>query len=1216
MQSAPVPPDEEMRLAALARLHLLDTPSEERFDRITRSAVHGLQVPIALISLVDANRQWFKSCQGLSSRETPRSISFCAHTILRNDLLVVPDTYLDPRFVDNPLVTGEPFIRFYAGHPLVAPDGSNVGTLCIIDRHPRTMSAADLQILRDLAAWAQIELSIISTLEQELDMHRQQNEEAQHFFALALDLFCIAGFDGYFKRLNPAWSKTLGFTEKELLARPLLDFVHPDDQASTLEASAHLMTGMPVASFENRYRCKDGTYRWLLWNATALIDQHLTYAVAYDITKQKQAAEALWASETRYRSVINHIQEVIFQTDTVGHWSLLNPAWTEMTEFSLEESIGRHFLDFVYPDDRQSNIELFQTLAAGDSEYCRHEVRYLTRSGGFRWFEVYARLTLDAEGQIAGTAGTLNNISERKRTEAALQRRDGILEAVSFAAKLFLTTDSWEEHIQEVLGRLGHAADVSRVYIFENHFDQHNTLLVSQRFEWTAAGIAPQIDNPELQNLPYREVGFARWADLLSKGELIYGHVRTFPPDEYEILTSQDIHSLVVVPIFVGSVWWGMIGFDQCQNEHDWSATEVDALKTATSTLGAAIQREWAQAALRSSEATNRALLNAIPDMMFRVSHDGVLLDYKSAREEESLVSTTEFIDRHVFDVFSLTLAQPLMQAVAQALETNTVQIFEYQVTMHHRPHDYEARIVVSGPAEALAIVRDITERKKMERMKNEFISTVSHELRTPLTSIRGSLGLITGGVAGELPPRVRTMVDIAYKNSERLVRLINDILDIEKIASGKMVFDLKPVDLMSLIEQAVEANRAYAAEFGVTLTLEQHLSNVIINTDSDRLTQVLTNLLSNAAKFSPRDDTVIISIVRQEHTIRVAITDHGPGIAEAFRDQIFQKFAQADSSDTRQKSGTGLGLSISKAIVERLGGTIGFETSPEQGTTFYFNLPQWSEVVPSISEQTDTSLPARVLICEEDQDVALRLQLLLKQGGLIADTASNATQAKQLLTQNTYAAMVLDLILSDQDGVSLIRELRQDARLRCLPIVVVSARAQEGRNEISGGALGVIDWLDKPVNQDRLTSAINEAVQQHIHGRLRILHIEDDPDVVQFVAMVLQPVADVQAAMTMQAARQLLTHETFDLILLDIGLPDGSGLDLLTFLNEHPSSPTPIVIFSAQEVDMETARQVAAVLIKSRTSNENLRNTIVSLAPLTLADQNKLSDSRNGVAV
>jgi len=1206
MQSAPVPPDEEMRLAALDRLQLLDTPAEERFDRITRTAVHGFHVPIALISLIDANRQWFKSCRGLSTTETPRSISFCAHAIMGDDVLVVPDTQLDPRFVDNPLVTGDPGIRFYAGHPLVAPDGNKVGTLCIIDRHPRTMNEADLQALRDLAAWAQMELSVIATLEYELGTHRRQNEEARHFFALALDLFCIAGFDGYFKRLNPAWSKTLDFTEEELLARPFLDFVHPDDQAGTFEAAAQLIAGTQVASFENRYCCKDGTYRWLLWNATALPDQQLIYAVAYDITKQKQTAEALWASEARYRSVIDHIQEVIFQTDAAGRWTLLNPAWTEMTGFLLEESIGRNFLDFVYPNDRQSNIELFHILAAGDSEYCRHEVRYLTSSGGFRWFEVYARLALDANGQIVGTAGTLNDISERKRTEVALQRRDAILEAVSFAAKLFLTTDSWEEHIQEVLECLGHAADVSRVYIFENHFDQHNTLLVSQRFEWTAAGIEPQIDNPELQNLPYREVGFARWVDMLNTGELIYGHVRTFPPDEQEILASQDIRSLVVVPIFVGSVWWGMIGFDQCQSEHDWSATEVDALKTATSTLGAAIQREWAQAALRSSEATNRALLNAIPDMMFRVSHDGFFLDYKSAREEELLVSPTEFIGRQVFDVLPPTLAQQLMQAVVQALQTNTVQIFEYQVTMQDFPQDYEARIVVSGAAETLAIVRNITERKKMERMKNEFISTVSHELRTPLTSIRGSLGLITGGVAGELPSRVRTMVDIAYKNSERLVRLINDILDIEKIASGKMVFELKPVELMPLIEQAVEANRAYAAEFGVTLMLEQRLPDVVINTDTDRLTQVLTNLLSNAAKFSPCDDTVTITVARQERAIRVAITDHGPGIAEAFRDRIFQKFAQADSSDTRQKSGTGLGLSISKAIVERLGGTIGFETSLGTGTTFYFDLPQWSEVVPPLIDQTDVSLPTRVLICEDDQDVALLLRLLLKQSGFIADTAHNATQAKQLLAQNTYAAMVLDLMLPDQDGVSLIRELRQDAHLRCLPIVVVSARAQEGRNEVNGGAFGVIDWLDKPVNQDRLKSAINEAVQQHIHGRLRILHIEDDPDVVQFVAMVLQPVADVQAAMTLQAARQWLTRESYDLILLDIGLPDGSGLELLTYLSQQPTPPTPIVIFSAQEVDMETARQVAAVLIKSRTSNESLRNTIASLAPLSLAHQNE----------
>jgi PAS domain S-box-containing protein len=242
-----------------------------------------------------------------------------------------------------------------------------------------------------------------------------------------------------------------------------------------------------------------------------------------------------------------------------------------------------------------------------------------------------------------------------------------------------------------------------------------------------------------------------------------------------------------------------------------------------------------------------------------------------------------------------------------------------------------------------LAMVqRDVTERKRVDRLKGEFISTVSHELRTPLTSIRGALGLIASGVSGVLPPKAQTLVEIAYRNSERLVRLVNDILDIDKIEAGKMVLTLRPVEVMPLVEQALTANRAYAEEFDVHWRVVESLPDARVWADADRFTQVMTNLLSNAAKFSPPSDQVAISVSRRERMIRVAVTDHGPGIPEPFRGRVFQKFAQADASDARQKGGTGLGLSIAKAIVEKMAGHIAFETAPARGTTFYFELPEW----------------------------------------------------------------------------------------------------------------------------------------------------------------------------------------------------------------------------------------------------------------------------------
>ncbi|HEX9203078.1 MAG TPA: ATP-binding protein [Vicinamibacteria bacterium] len=233
-----------------------------------------------------------------------------------------------------------------------------------------------------------------------------------------------------------------------------------------------------------------------------------------------------------------------------------------------------------------------------------------------------------------------------------------------------------------------------------------------------------------------------------------------------------------------------------------------------------------------------------------------------------------------------------------------------------------------------------LDERRRMEALKDEFISLVNHELRTPLTSIHGALGIINTRLGAELPEEARRLLDIAYRNSRRLTRLVDNVLDLQKIESGTVTFAMQAQPLRPLLEHAVEANQPYAAQLGVTLVLGDAPPAVQVAVDGDRVIQVLTNLLSNAAKFSPPGERVAVSAVSSAGCWRVAVTDHGPGIPESFRGRVFQRFAQADSSTTRPRGGTGLGLSICKAIVERMGGRIGFETSSGRGTTFYFDLP------------------------------------------------------------------------------------------------------------------------------------------------------------------------------------------------------------------------------------------------------------------------------------
>ncbi|HEY0600349.1 response regulator, partial [Brevundimonas sp.] len=490
-----------------------------------------------------------------------------------------------------------------------------------------------------------------------------------------------------------------------------------------------------------------------------------------------------------------------------------------------------------------------------------------------------------------------------------------------------------------------------------------------------------------------------------------------------------------------------------------------------------------------------------------------------------------------------------------------------------------------TGP-HVVAVVRDISARRRVEEMKEEFVSTVSHELRTPLTSIAGSLGLLAGGAAGPLPEKAARLVGIAHANSQRLVRLINDILDIEKIESGKLTLDLAVVDLGDIAARSVEAMRGLADELGVGLSLEAG-EPAPVRGDADRLMQVVTNLLSNACKFSPTGGVVSVSVDPRARIARLSVRDEGPGVPEAFRARIFSKFAQADGSGTRAKGGTGLGLAIAREITERHGGRLWFESPPGAGATFHLELPLSSG---------DLAVPQdapRLLICEDDALAGEMLRQMLEHDGFAADVVGTGDQTLRAARTGWYAAVLVDLHLPDMDGVALIRALREDDATRHLPVVVVSGNVADGQER--GGSLEVLDWLAKPFDQARLRSAVT-AILQRRSDRPLILHVDDDRDTLEVTASALAEIADLITADNLSVARAMLRERRPDLIILDLGLPDGSGLELLPDLDAAYGSNVPVVVYSAQEMDATLADRVDAVLVKSRTSLAGLTRTVRDL--------------------
>ena len=362
-------------------------------------------------------------------------------------------------------------------------------------------------------------------------------------------------------------------------------------------------------------------------------------------------------------------------------------------------------------------------------------------------------------------------------------------------------------------------------------------------------------------------------------------------------------------------------------------------------------QRRWVLSAYSESQAQLHAIANNAPGLLFQffIDPDGIRVSYVSGGAERILGVTAEEIVANrgtVARMVSRKAFAEVERLLKLSAETGQAWSTEAELT---KPNGEKVwiraagapRIDIHGKLVWDGSFFDITERKRSEQMKNDFISTVSHELRTPLTSIHGSLGLLAAGAVGEIPPKAAGLIKIAHSNSARLVRLINDVLDIEKIEFGRMPFEPQPMAIRPLIEQSIEGSRGYLADRNVSVVLDDRAPGAMASVDPDRLHQVAFNLLSNAIKYSPKDAKVTVRLTRQGSMVRISVVDRGPGIPEAFRSRIFGKFEQADSSDTRQKGGTGLGLSIVKAIVDKLGGSVSFDTGPDSGTAFHVDLPE-----------------------------------------------------------------------------------------------------------------------------------------------------------------------------------------------------------------------------------------------------------------------------------
>jgi PAS domain S-box-containing protein len=596
---------------------------------------------------------------------------------------------------------------------------------------------------------------------------KRLKESERRFRSLVMnssDMITVFAPDGTRLYTSPSIERVLGYKPEAMVGGSAFDVVHPDDAPRVRKEFAERArtpgTGQP---FEFRLRHADGSWRVFESIGANLLDDPGVGGLVFnarDVTDRKRAEEALKESEERYRRLIELSPDFI-GVHGGGKVLFTNTAGVELFgATSPEELTGKPVMDFIHPDYREAvRKRISQTQQKRERTDLIQE-KFLRLDG--RAVDVEAVSTPIIYRGEEATLVVARDITERKRAEEELRRRQAILRAVAFAAERFLReAASWEESVQEVLERLGRAAGVSRVYIFENYTGADGATWTTQRYEWVAPGVSAQIDNPLLEAFPYRAAGWERWEETLGRGETLHGHVREFPEAERQELRAQDIESIMAVPIFVEWEWWGFIGFDECLAEREWSATETEALEAAADTLGAAIQRNRAERALRESEERYRAVVEQAAEGIFLFdAATGDVLESNAAFQELLGYTIGELLGMRIYDFVAhdresidsnirLILSEGGRFIGERRYRRKDGSLVDVAVT---------ANLISYGGRKVIcAVIRDVTERVAAFRLLEERVTalarisaslTVDRPMETTLDALAAGIVEGTSAVA------------------------------------------------------------------------------------------------------------------------------------------------------------------------------------------------------------------------------------------------------------------------------------------------------------------------------------------------------------------------------------------------------------------------------------------------------------------------------------
>jgi len=926
-------------------------------------------------------------------------------------------------------------------------------------------------------------------------------------------------------------------------------------------------------------------------------------AVAVDKTGTLRQEETSRESLERYRDLFENSTEMIATISPSGRFLYVNPAWKRC--FGLDDSAMLNlssFEDLFSVSGRSEVVSLFRRALAGEI-IDRAPLRHHTPDGRVLEFELSLSQRQKAGDPLAVRC-LLRDVTQQKQREnrLALQIAVGQIVGENSSPEVasmrileaLCISQEWDVAIEWLVDAKGNRLEFSTAWGAPG---RRAEALIQE-----SMGLTQELGK-DLPGQAWKE-GRPIWVDDLSAVP---------PKPRIRLAIGQQMASGWAVPVRFGQKVLAVLEFFSHYHLRE-DREAMAAIETAASTLGQMLARTHERGRAEELSRQQEILLDSVADGIFGVDNRG-MISFANPAAARMLGSVAEGLKgTPVHDVLH-GAAKPGKKCGDDCLlKRNTVHarasagedtIFRADGSAF--PAEYVLTPIANQGRFAGSVLsfRDISQRYALDRLKDEFISTVSHELRTPLTSIRGALGLLSSGILGDVNDKAANLLRIALTNSDRLVRLINDILDLERIQSGREPLLFRTIQLAEVARQAIDGMQPVADAAGVQLIHDT--THVELAADPDRLLQVLTNLLSNAVKFSPPNSTVSVMMRPGITGVTLSVIDQGRGIPADKLEAIFGRFQQVDASDSRQKGGSGLGLAICRTIVLQHSGRIWAERNPVRGSTFRVFLPyQPAQPEPGSplepAEETESGV---VLLAGVAGESHTRIaNQLMRHGFKVVTTCT--TEETLAAAREPVQAILLDTSLDGMNGWEILPKLRKVDPEGHTPIVLLCVDGLQGVSDLPEGAEGRVT---EPAEEDSLLTELARVLCGP-GEKARILVVEDDVDLAGVIAEIFKrDVIEVRLAHSLYEATDCCSKFEPHLMVLDIGLPDGNGFNVVDWLRKRENlSHLPLVVYSGRDLSPAERRMLTLgpthFLAKARVQPQQLEALV-----LTMLRQTRMMD-------